>query len=86
MLWDHSAYCRKCRKRVYVQQRYHSSADDKLWTLITLGGWTLLKWVFPARFGRWQCDECGSLSCVSIRRAKERGERRRHSRRRSRRR
>lgn len=71
MLWDHTAYCRKCRKRVYVQPRYHSSADDVFMTLATLGVYTLLKWLYPVRFGRWQCDECGSQRCVGVREVKE---------------
>ena len=88
MLWDHAAYCRQCRKRVYVQPRYYSSADDVAWTVITLGVWTLLKWLFPARFGRWQCDECGSLRCVAVRKVEEDGHRhlKRRRRRRTRRR
>ncbi len=82
MLWDHSGYCRRCRKRVYVQPRFHSAADDVVWTFATLGVYTLLKWLFPARFGRWQCDECGSQRVVAIRKAREhrRVKRRRHHR------
>ncbi len=71
MLWDHTAYCRKCRKRVYVQPRYYSSADDLFMTIVTVGLYTLLKWLYPVRFGRWQCDECGSQRCVFVRKVEE---------------
>ncbi len=78
MLWDHTAWCRRCRKRVYVQPRYYSSADDVFLRVVTLGGYACLKWLFPARFGRWQCDECGSLRCVAARRVRAaKGRRRR---------
>ena len=71
MLWDHTGYCRKCSKRVYVQPRYYSSADDMFMTLVTFGIYKLLKWLYPVRFGRWQCDECGSQRCVAIREVEE---------------
>lgn len=71
MMWDHTAYCRKCRKRVYVQPRYNSRADDVLLTLVTLGLYVLLKWTHPRRFGRWQCDICGSKKCVAPRKVEE---------------
>jgi hypothetical protein len=40
-------------------------------TLVTLGVYKLLKWLYPVRFGRWQCDECGSQRCVSVREVAE---------------
>lgn len=70
MMWDHTAYCRKCRRRVFVAPRRYSHAGDRLLMWATFGLWALLRWYHPRRFGLWQCDECGSLRCVLARKAK----------------
>ena len=64
MLWDHTAYCRHCRQRVFVAPRHYSVAGDRLLMIVTLGLWALARWWKPQRFGLWQCDVCGSLRCV----------------------
>ncbi len=87
MLWDHTAYCRRCRRRVFVAPRRYSLAGDRLLMAVTLGLWALMRRWRPRRFGLWQCDECGSYACVAARRVKldEQGRRVRVRKRRSRR-
>jgi len=70
MLWNHTAYCRRCRKRVFVAPRRYSTVGDKLLVVMTFGLWKLVQWWKPRRFGLWQCDTCGSLRCVGARKVK----------------
>jgi hypothetical protein len=67
MMWDHTAYCRRCRTRVFVAPRRYSTIGDDLLMVFTLGLWGLVRRWKPQRFGLWQCDECGSLRCISAR-------------------
>lgn len=70
MMWDHTAYCRRCKRRVFVAPRRYARAGDRLMMLVTFGLWAIVRWTLPHRFGLWQCDECGSLRCVAARRVK----------------
>ncbi len=74
MMWDHTAYCRDCGKRVFVQPRYYSHASGTVLMICTLGLFSVVRWMFPERYGLWQCDECGSLRCVDVRRVRTDGE------------
>ena len=70
MMFQVSAYCQRCKGRVYVLPRRAADVSGKLMTALTLGVWKLVRRWKPERYGLWQCDECGSYKVVGGRRVR----------------